>query len=72
MKRSGAWIGVVLAGAVLAAGGCEKELFPSRIERSPFERYQRLHGKYRPQTETNEYGGEEPAIRERLKPLESQ
>lgn len=61
-----------LAGATAGVGGCEKELFPARVERSPFERYQRLHGKYRPQLETNSFGGQQPALRSRLQPLETQ
>jgi len=61
-----------LIGAVvlLPLAGCEKPLFPKDEPRSPYERYQVLHNQQRPATEENAYGGEEPALRERLKPLD--
>ena len=61
----------MLAGAVLSVAllGCEKPLFPKDTPRSPYERYERLHGQARPTTEYDAYGGEQPALRERLRPL---
>ena len=49
--------------------GCEKPLFPPNLPRSPYERYQTLRGQQRPATEENAYGAQEPALRERLRPL---
>lgn len=54
-----------------ALAGCEKPLFPPNAPRSPYERYQVLRGRYRPSTELNVYGGEQPALRQRLAPLEA-
>jgi hypothetical protein len=51
--------------------GCEKPLFPKDAPRSPYERYQMLRGQQRPMTTENAYGGEVPAVRERLRPLGS-
>ena len=49
--------------------GCEKELFPQTAYRSPYDRYLMLRGQGRPATQQNALGGEEPALRERLRPL---
>lgn len=49
--------------------GCEKPLFPRNLPRTPYERYQRLHGQGRVESEENAYGGQQPALRERLRPL---
>ena len=54
----------------LALSACERSLFPPTAQRTPYERYQVLHGKYRTSSETNVYGGEQPALRQRLKPLD--
>ena len=64
----------ILIAIVVAAGvfGCEKPLFPPNMPRTQFERYQILHGEYRQPTETNAFGGQEPALRERLRPLAQQ
>ena len=59
----------LLWAACLAALGCEKALFPPRADRTPYERYQVLHGQYRPAKQLNAYGGEEPALRQRLQPI---
>ena len=56
--------------AVLMLAACERALFPPTAQRTPYERYQVLHGKHRPVSETNVYGGEQPALRQRLKPLD--
>jgi len=62
---------VVLLGVLALpwAAGCEKPLFPKDLARSPYERYEVLRGQQRPSTEENSFGGEEPALRERLRPL---
>ncbi|MCC6580323.1 MAG: hypothetical protein IT440_07755 [Phycisphaeraceae bacterium] len=62
----------IVCGAVLLLGtiGCEKALFPKDAPRSPYERYQTLRGQDRPMTETNVWGGEQPSLRNRLKPLD--
>jgi len=51
-------------------GGCEKPLFPADLPRTPYERYQQLHGDQRAVTEENAYGGQQPALRHRLRPLD--
>lgn len=51
-------------------GGCQPALFPDRQQRTPFERFQLLHGDYRRKTRTTEFGSEEPDLRARLSPLE--
>lgn len=61
---------LVLVGCMATVGGCEKALFPANLPRTPYERYQQLHGLYRPSDEQNAYGGEQPALRDRLRPLE--
>ena len=58
---------VIFIGCVL--GGCEKPLFPEQLPRSPYERYDALRGRQRPMYEENAYGGSQPALRDRLKPL---
>ncbi|MBI1370139.1 MAG: hypothetical protein GC162_15980 [Planctomycetes bacterium] len=57
---------LVFAAAVLS--GCEKPLFPKDLPRTQYERYDRLRGRYIPQEEQNAYGGNEPALRDRLTP----
>ncbi|MAE65078.1 MAG: hypothetical protein CMJ18_12480 [Phycisphaeraceae bacterium] len=61
---------VTLSGLLLGAGGCERTLFPENAQRTPYERYQILRGKYRPATEEDVYGINRPALRSRLRPLE--
>ena len=51
--------------------GCEKALVPPDAQRTPYERFQVLRGRYRSATQTNAFGGEQPALRDRLQPLES-
>lgn len=63
--------GLVILLSVGALAGCEKPLFPKEAPRSPYDRYLMLRGKQRPQTTENAYGGEVPAIRDRLRPLGS-
>jgi len=53
--------------------GCEnKPLFPPDVPRTPYERYQKLRGQNRSMTQENAYGGQQPALRGRLKPLDDQ
>ena len=52
--------------------GCEKPLFVQNQPRTPYERYQVLRHQGRPATEENAYGGQEPALRQRLEPLDRQ
>ena len=65
----GAFIAACLI-VTTALAGCEGALFKARQERSPYERYQWLHGKYRPAKEINSLGDEQPALRARLRPLD--
>ena len=53
-----------------AVSGCERPLFTPNQPRTPYERYQVLRGQGRPSTEENAYGGKEPALRQRLEPLD--
>jgi len=50
-------------------GGCEKQLFPENVPRSPYARYDTLRGRHRAAQEQNAYGGTQPALRERLRPM---
>ena len=62
-------VGVIGLGAVVL-GGCQRGLFPAGTPRSPYERYMTLHGDIRPHIETDAYGIERPALRQRLRPLD--
>ena len=62
--------GVMLVAMLLGLVACEKPLFPKDAPRSPYDRYAALRGQQRQATQENEYGGEEPALRERLRPLD--
>jgi len=53
----------------LAGVGCNDPLFPEDQPRSPFERHLELRGEYRPAKEENAFGGQQPALRDRLQPL---
>jgi len=61
---------VVGMGMPVVMTGCEKALFPPGLPRTPYERYQQLQGQHRAATEENVYGGEQPALRDRLGPLD--
>ena len=63
---------VSLLGSLTLLNGCEKALFPEGASRTPYERYQLLRGQHRIATETNAYGGNQPALRDRLRPLDDQ
>ena len=77
-------VGLAAFGALWAAG-CQDPLFPERAERSPYERYQALRGESAPRYRGGPGArgeeiraapllrgarGREPALRERLKPLD--
>jgi hypothetical protein len=63
---------VAMLGAITLLGGCEKQLFPESAARTPYDRYQMLRGQSRMASETNAYGGDQPALRDRLRPLDQQ
>ena len=65
--RRRVWIACVGLG-MLGLCGCEKPLFPRDLPRTQYERYDRLRGQYIPAESINEFGGFEPALRERLSP----
>jgi hypothetical protein len=72
MKKQKLWI--IVASCVFIGtmvGGCETQLFPDNLPRSPYERYDSLRGRNRPMSEQNAYGGTQPSVRNRLKPLGS-
>jgi hypothetical protein len=54
---------------MMMVGGCEKQLFPENVPRSPYARYDTLRGRHRSAQEQNAYGGTQPALRERLRPM---
>ena len=61
-----------LACATLAPlAGCEKQLFPPHEPRSVYDRSQILRGQGRAANRLNEFGGEEPNVTERLRPLDA-
>lgn len=55
---------------IALCSGCEQPLFVQNQPRTPYERYQILRGQYRPAMQQNVYGGDEPALRDRLRPLD--
>jgi hypothetical protein len=60
---------MLLGGLMLIVmGGCEPALFPERLPRTQYERYDRLRGRYAPKERTDMYGVATPALRERLSP----
>lgn len=52
--------------AVFCAAGCSQPLLAPTDERSPFDRYDNVRGRYAPQYIENEYGRREPNLRGRL------
>ena len=48
--------------------GCSRPLLGPTDERSPFDRYDNVRGRYAPQYIENEYGRREPNLRGRLSP----
>ncbi|MCE9591219.1 MAG: hypothetical protein K8S99_11920 [Planctomycetes bacterium] len=65
---AGTAVGLLLL-AVAGVAGCEKPLFPEDLPRSPYDRYMTLRGQRPPMNETGPTGSEQPALRERLKPM---
>jgi hypothetical protein len=61
-----AWAG--LACTAGGAGGCSRPLLSPTDERTPFDRYDNVRGRYSPQYIENEYGRREPNLRGRLGP----
>ncbi len=55
---------------VCGVAGCQKQLFPQGAPRSQYDRYAMLRGKMSPEKRTNQFGVEEPALRDRLAPLD--
>ena len=50
----------------LLAMGCSRPLLAPSEERTPFDRYDNVRGRYAPQFVENEYGRREPNLRGRL------
>jgi hypothetical protein len=61
-------LGLLLLGAT-SLTGCQKALFPENSDRTQYDRYMVLRGQTRPVNEENAYGGKQPALYARLKPL---
>ena len=61
---------LALATLCFVGVGCQKSLFDETQARSPYERYLALRGLDRPQEEMNAYGRAQPALRQRMRPLE--
>lgn len=61
-----------LIAAMMLATGCGIAPFGDRKRpRTPYARYQTLHGEDRPKTYTDSFGREQPALRARLSPLDA-
>lgn len=54
--------------AALGLAACSRPLLSPTDERSPFDRYDNVRGRYAPQYIENEYGRREPNLRGRLSP----
>lgn len=61
---------LMLTAAASGLGGCARPLFPEDAARSPYERYLALRGQAAPETVYDAYGREQPALRQRLAPLD--
>lgn len=57
--------------ALSLTAGCSEPLFTDNAPRSQYERYAALRGRSAPQVETDSNGREKPALRERLRPLDT-
>ncbi len=72
-KRGLIWVCVLAAGlGMLSMGGCQKALFPENSDRTQYDRYMLLRGQERPVTEETAFGGKQPALYARLRPLSQQ
>lgn len=67
-KRGLALLALTAAGIGMV--GCARPLFPEDAARSPYERYLALRGQAPPKTVYDAYGREQPALRQRLAPLD--
>jgi hypothetical protein len=56
----------LLGCAAMMMVGCSKPLLAPSDERTPFDRYDNVRGRYAPQYVENEYGRREPNLRGRL------
>ena len=54
--------------ALLAAGGCQKSLFPADTPRTQFERFDTMRAGAAPTQEPDVFGAKQPALRARLTP----
>lgn len=62
----------MLLGLLAGMAGCEKPLFVENQSRTPYDRYLSLRGRQTSMTQQNDYGGQTPALRQRLRPLGEQ
>ena len=65
-RRATLLVALSLGVAGLFAAGCSQPLLAPTDERSPFDRYDNVRGRYAPQYIENEYGRREPNLRGRL------
>jgi len=63
-------LAVGLVAATVWLAGCQSTPFPEDAARSQYDRYDELRGRGRQAKETDVYGRSEPALNERLRPLE--
>lgn len=64
MRR--ATIGILLVTALVLLGGCQRSLFPSSEPRTQYESYDRMRNRHTPMERPDPFGGNRPALRERL------
>ena len=60
---------LAILGICASLGACADPLFPKDTPRTPYERYQVLHGQQSP-TAQSAIGLQNPNLRQRLRPLE--
>ncbi len=70
-KRLVIIVALFAAASLVSLTGCEKALFKPQETRTQYDRYQILRGRQRSMSRINEFGGDEPALSERLRPLET-
>ncbi len=61
---------LLLSAAALLATSCSKPLLAPTDERSPFDRFDALRAQSAPQYTEDEFGRQQPNLRERLAPRE--
>ena len=59
---------VALIGALCAAPGCQKPLFPENAPRTQFEKFDTMRSGAAPTEEPDVFGATQPALRARLTP----